>query len=102
MTDEPSLGLEEMRAILARSQSDWARALAASSPVTRDLRIAGVDVRVVLAGDELGRGAAPRIRGPGARGRAAARHGRARGTPRRPEWRSRPARRSTATAPTAA
>ena len=53
MTDEPSLGLEEMRAILARSQSDWARALAASSPLTRDLRIAGVDVRVVLAGDEL-------------------------------------------------
>jgi hypothetical protein len=53
VTDERAPNVDDMRALLARTHHDWARALDATTPVVRDLRIADVDVRVVFAGDDL-------------------------------------------------
>jgi hypothetical protein len=48
------LDADDVHAVLARTRHDWAQVLASvTTTVTRDLRIAEVDVRVVLAGDEL-------------------------------------------------
>jgi hypothetical protein len=55
MIVEPSPDVDEMRALLARCAADWDRVLETTHRVSRDLRIADVDVRVTIGGEELAR-----------------------------------------------
>lgn len=61
MTAEP--GLAELREILDRTAEDWARARDDPSTAVRSLCIAGVDVDVVVAGEELGKVLLPAFEG---------------------------------------
>lgn len=53
MSDETPLSVQHVRAVLARVHDTWEQVVCGTSVVTRHLRIAEVDVDVVIAGDEI-------------------------------------------------